>query len=540
MVPTPDPIPEVFESAQLVALEGVARVTGPLARWENQAVLTEVRDLVSDQNGFVADFYRQLAGEEEGNLFYSPYSLYTALAVAYAGASGNTAAQFHEVMNIGAPADRFHANLNSLDLTLLNDSVMPGAAEDGENGSRPILSVANGLWIQDGLEVRPRFIDTVTSNYDIGLQQLDFKKYPDGAVEAINRWVEEATQGKIEQVVSPESITDDTVLIITNAVYFKGDWADKFSEENTTDQPFYLLDDRVALVPLMHQSNNYGYHIGDEYQAVSLPYSGDAFELLVVMPNEGTFEAFEESLTGEGLDKIARSMGGGTVTLRLPRFKLEYSFSARDGLENLGLTNAFDREQANFQPIASHLSGLTIEELWFEDAVQKAFVEVNEEGSEAAAATAMVMDGIATSAPPQPVEITIDRPFIFLLRHPNTGAILFMGRVLNPDPDAPTVARSEIQPTPTPGPPPPPPMVFRGAAILNGVAAPLGTEILAFDGNREVGRAMAGDYGEFTLIVGRSEGPITFKVGGIDAMERIPKWLSGDITPGFKLSASSE
>ena len=391
----------------------------------------EIRSLVTGQNDFVASFYRQLAQEGEGNLFYSPYSLYTAMGVVYAGAAGNTAAEFEDVMGIGAPPDQFHRNLNSLDLTLLNDSVRPGAENSEEEGFQPTLSVANGLWIQDGLEVLPGFLHTVTANYGIGLAQLDFRKSPDGAAAAINQWVDEATQGKIMQVISRDSITDDTSLVVTNAVYFKGDWEDQFEEEETTDQPFYLLDRQEIQVPMMFQVNNYGRQVGDGYQAVELPYEGNRFTLLVVMPDEGTFEAFEESLTGERLQAIIENLGSSKVILRMPRFKLEHSFSAREGLQALGLSDAFNRGLADFSPVADKLNGAPVEQIWIEDAVQKAFVEVNEEGSEAAAATA-VSFGIALSEPPPPVEITIDRPFIFLLRHSDTGAVLFMGRVLEP------------------------------------------------------------------------------------------------------------
>ena len=150
---------------------------------------------MSGQNDFVANFYRQLAQEEKGNLFYSPYSLYVAMGVVYAGAAEGTALEFQEVMGIAVPPDRFHRNLNSLDLTLLNDSVRPGEEDTEEAGSRPSLSVANGLWIQEGMEVLPGFLNTVTANYGIGLAQLDFRNSPDGAAAAINQWVDPGHPG---------------------------------------------------------------------------------------------------------------------------------------------------------------------------------------------------------------------------------------------------------------------------------------------------------------------------------------------------------
>ena len=353
------------------------------------------------------------------------------MGVVYAGAAGNTATEFQEVMGIGAPADQFHRNLNTLDLTLLNDSARPGAENSEEEGFRPTLSVANGLWIQDGLEVLPGFLNTVTANYGIELAQLDFRKSPDGAAAAINQWVDEATQGKIMQVISRDSITDDTSLIVTNAVYFKGDWENPFEEEETTDQPFFLLDRQEIQVPMMSQFNYYIWQVDNGYQAVELPYKGNRFTLLVLMPDEGTFEAFEQSLTGERLQAITKNLSSGPVILQMPRFKLEHSFSAKEGLQALGITDAFEEGSADFRPIAERMNGVPIKGIWIADAFQKAFVEVNEKGSEAAAATAFFGAG-AASVPPPPVEITIDRPFIFLLRHSDTGAVLFMGRVLDP------------------------------------------------------------------------------------------------------------
>ena len=518
------------------SLTGAPRLQSPLFSYENQEVYAQVRSLVSDQSTFVADFYRQLAKEEEGNLFYSPYSLYTAMAVVYAGAGGNTATQFQDVMGINASPGQFHSNMNSLDLTLLDDSVRPGEPGSEDVNWLPTLSVANGLWIQDGLEVRREFLNTVTANYGIGLQQLDFREAPDAAVDSINQWVVEATQGKIGGVIGRDSITGDTSLVVTNAIYFKGAWENQFEEESTTDQPFYLLDGNAAQIPMMSQFDDYSRHIGGGYQAVELPYRGYDFDLLIVMPDEGTFETFEESLTGDRLQTITDNLGWGPVALQMPRFKLEHSFSAKKSLKTLGLAEAFDRERADFRPIASTLFGLPIEELWIEDAVQKAFIEVNEEGSEAAAATAIIGAGVATSAPPPPVEITIDRPFIFLLRHSETGAVLFMGRVLNPDPEAPTMARLEVPPTPTAG-PPEIPMILIGIATLNGETAPPGTVVTAYDGEREVGQALVGEGGKFTLQIKRAAGPVTFKLGRTDALETVSEWSGGTITPGFNLTA---
>ena len=492
---------------------------------------------MSDQHTFVTDFYRELAKREKGNLFYSPYSLYTAMAVVYAGAAGNTAAQFRQVMNIGASTERFHGNLNSLDLTLLNDSVRPWESGSDDPQSPPTLSVANGLWIQDGMEVRDDFLRTVTANYGIGLEQLNFRESPHGAVEAINQWVDEATQGKIMEVLGPKTITEFTSLIITNAIYFKGDWDEPFEEDNTSDKPFYLLDGQVVQVPMMSQRNHYSYRLGEAYTAVELPYSGYDFDLLVVIPDEGSFEAFEESLTGDRLQAITEDLGWGPVILRMPRFKLEYSFSAKEELKNLGLGDAFDRDRANFRPMADSQFGLPIEDLWLEDALQKAFIEVNEKGSEAAAATVIIGGATGVSVPQPPVKIAIDRPFVFMIRHSDTGAVLFMGRVLNPNPEAPAMAR--LAPIPPERSSTTPPQVLIGTATLNGEPAPEGTNIWAIDGDITLGQTSVDEGGHFTLMVQRPQGPVTFNVGGYPALEPAPKWISGDRIRGFNLTAGN-
>ena len=243
--PTSTPAPVAVAVAMPTSLKGVPRIQAPLFSYDNEPVYNGVLSLVSSQYGFVADFYRLLAEEDEGNLFYSPYSLYTALAVVFAGAGGTTAAQFHEVLNLGGDPDQFHRDLNSLDLTLLDHSVRPGEPGGEDAESLPILSVVNGLWVQDGLEVRPQFLNTVTANYGIALQQLDFTQSPEAAAIAINQWADEATHGKIKGAISRKSITDDTVLAVTNAVYFKGDWEDQF-EENGHHRPALLSLERAG------------------------------------------------------------------------------------------------------------------------------------------------------------------------------------------------------------------------------------------------------------------------------------------------------
>ncbi len=288
----------------------------------------------------------------------------------------------------------------------------------------------------------------------------------------------------------------------------------------------------------MDQGEYHRHYVGEDYTAVKLPYAGDDFDLLVVMPAEGTFESFEQSLNGDRMQEIANNLSDGLVILEMPRFKLEYSFSAKEELQALGLATAFDRNRANFHPIADRLFGIPIEAIWIEDVAQKALVEVNEAGSEAVAATVPIFGSVPTGMPPPPPEITIDRPFLFLIRHSDTGAVMFMGRVLNPQPGATAIARSEISSASTLTPVGSSlPQVFIGVAYLNGAPAPENTAIIAYDGDKEIGRTSTREDGNFNLKVAKSEGPITFKVGGVDTPQVIPEWRLGDITDDFNLTA---
>jgi serpin B len=252
---------------------------------------------------------------------------------------------------------------------------------------------------------------------------LDFASAPEEARTTINEWVSEQTEERIKDLIPQGAIDALTRLVLTNAIYFNAAWANPFEEAATHDGPFHLLDGSEASVPLMKQTEGFGYAEGEGYQAVELPYDGRELAMVVLLPREGQFEEFEGGLDAAQAEQIIGSLAYRQVALTMPKFEFESEFMLRDTLAALGMAEAFS-EQADF-------SGMTGQrDLFISDVVHKAFVSVDENGTEAAAATAVIMK--LTAAVEEPAEMTMDRPFIFLIRDLETGAILFVGRVVEP------------------------------------------------------------------------------------------------------------
>jgi len=366
---------------------------------------------LAESNGALAfDIYRQLKAED-GNLFYSPYSISAALAMAYAGAAGMTAQQMAEIMHFDLPPEQLHPAFNWLQQTL---------ASRGKGGDEDFrLHVANAIWGQKDHKFKAAFLNTLAENYGAGLRIVNFGNRDESRV-TINNWINEQTEGRIQELVAPGDITTDTRLVLTNAIYFKAAWEHKFLQSATKDQPFYLLDGESVTIPMMHQTFLFGYAEGEGYQAVELPYEGDELAMMILLPEKGTFTAFENSLDYQKLAAIITSLQERNTVLNLPKFQFESSFSLKEALSALGIADAFDANNADF-------SGMTdLEHLWIDNIKHKAFVSVDENGTEASAATSAVMVSSL------PATVTIDRPFIFLIRDFDTGTILFIGRVLNP------------------------------------------------------------------------------------------------------------
>ncbi len=286
------------------------------------------------------------------------------------------------------------------------------------------LSVANALWAQKGYQFLRAFLNTTTTNYGAGLNQVDFVSATEAARKTINDWVEKKTEGKIKDLIKPGVFNTLTRLVLTNAIYFKGNWARQFEKVETKDSPFTVARDKNVTVPMMSQKAQFAYAETETLQLLELPYAGDQLSMVILLPKElDGLADLEKSLTPGSLRECLQGLRKQEVVVQVPRFKLTSEFSLARVLASMGMTDAFSRE-ADF----SGMTGDT--ELFISAVIHKAFVDVNEEGTEAAAATAVVMT--LKSAPLRPPIFRADHPFLFLIRDNQSGSILFLGRVVNP------------------------------------------------------------------------------------------------------------
>ena len=406
------PLPEEGNQSQYdVAESARARNESP------DIVEGDLTELVASNTTFAFDLYHALR-EEDGNLFYSPYSISLALALTYAGAKNDTEQQISDSLHFTLPQDRLHHTFNALDLMLASRSQ---GSEDQDGGNLQ-LNIANSIWGQQGYEILPTFLDVLAVNYGTGLSLLDFEDASEESRVIINDWVSDQTEGKIEDLIPEGSIDTLTRLVLTNAIYFDGAWKYPFEESLTRDGTFNLLDGSQVTVPMMKQTESFNCTTGDEYMAVELPYVGDDLSMVIFLPDIDKFEEFENSLDAERACDILNELSSMRVQLTMPRFSYEGdSFSLKTTLVDLGISDMFSDSQAD-------LSGIDgTRNLFIQDVVHKAFIEVNEVGTEAAAATGAIVG--VTSMPPQ---VTLDRPFVYMIRDTDTGSILFMGRVLDP------------------------------------------------------------------------------------------------------------
>ena len=384
-----------------------------------QAAPADLDELAQGNSAFALDLYQQARTEGE-NLFFSPLSLSLALAMTYAGAQGETASQMAQTLHFTQPPERLHPAFNHLDLQLT-------AAQSGGSKSQPFqLSIANSLWGEQTYTFLPEFLDTISLNYGAGLRLLDFIGAPEPGREEINQWVEQETHEKIKDLIPKGAITKDTRLVLANAIYFKADWVNQFSPDSTQEMPFNLLNGGQASIPMMRMDDPtyLGYMAGDGFQAVELPYVGGSASMLVLVPDQGKFVDFEAGLSAGQVTSIRQALEQRMVDLTFPKFSFEAQFSLADALQQLGMVDAFDPGLADF----SGMDGKG--ELYISNVFHKAFVAVDEKGTEAAAASAVVMDLLSAMVPD--LQLVVDRPFIFLILDQQSGSILFMGRFVQP------------------------------------------------------------------------------------------------------------
>lgn len=395
-----------------------------LSRAAPSASETEIRSAAQAMESFGVDLYH-LLGEQagQGNLVFSPASIITALAMTYAGAAGTTAEEMAATLHFAVPEEALHRAFNSLD-ALVESRSWEGKDEDGRDVG-VLVRTANSLWAQyDSVFQRP-FLDAIAANYGAGVRLVDYKTAAEAARMAINAWVSEETEDKIPNLLAEGTLDALTRLVLVNAVYLDATWSMQFDPEATVEAPFTTLEGSTTTVDMMRQSALHAYGKGDGWQAVELPYMRDELSMLLIVPDQGRFAEVEsrlsEGLVSQALSSLSRE---AEVILGLPKFEFRTHAGLREALVALGMDTAFDPERADF-------SRMTAEEpLYIDDVIHEAYIAVDEEGTEAAAATAVIMR--ATAAPVEIVQLTIDRPFLFALRDSGTGALLFLGRVTDP------------------------------------------------------------------------------------------------------------
>jgi len=414
-------------SLGLVLLTGLAAcvqpASGDVLRSDKPRVSPAVSQsdlaaLADGNNAFAFDLYQALKGPQ-GNLFYSPYSISLALAMTYAGARESTEKQMAGTLHYTLPQDRLHPAFNGLDQALAGR----GQGAKGKDGKGFRLNIVNAIWGQKGYPFLAQYLDLLAEDYGAGLRTLDFRNAPDAGRQVINNWVADQTEQRIKDLIPPGAIDPLTRLVLTNAIYFNAAWANNFEKNATQPADFHLADGSTVKAPMMHQTERLGYAEGSGFQVVTLPYDGRELEMVVLLPGQGKFAEFEKSLTAGKAASIIKDIAPKQVALSLPSYKYESEFSLGSILAAMGMPIAFSG-QADF-------SGMTgNRELAISEVIHKAFVAVDESGTEAAAATAVIMR--ATAMPVMPLEVTIDRPFIFLIRDIQTGSVIFVGRVMNP------------------------------------------------------------------------------------------------------------
>ncbi|HVT06710.1 MAG TPA: serpin family protein [Polyangia bacterium] len=367
----------------------------------------DAAELAGDDQAFAVDLFQALR-TDPGNLIYSPTSLSLALAMLYNGAANGTAAEMADAVHFSLPVPRLNAAFDAMDLALTAPATGSGAFQ---------LSIANSLWTQRGFAVQGPFLDALAVSYGAGVNDVDFQKDPEGARADINQWVSDATRGEIPDLFPPRSIDASTVLVLADAVFFHGDWQTPFPA-HSADGTFHAPAGDVT-VPMMVGDGNAQIAKGTGWSAATLAYAGGTTDMVVVVPDAGTFDAFEQALTSEQLAAILNATNSsGAVTM--PKFKFSYQKTLNQTLAALGMPAAFTGA-ADF----SGIDGAT--DLIVQTVVHQADIAVDEQGTTAAAATGIGVGRLSIQE-----QLVVDRPFLFFIVNPSTGAILFAGRVVDP------------------------------------------------------------------------------------------------------------
>lgn len=397
---------KLFFSFSLIFLFGFAP--------NNQSVSKKI---AQNNNRFGLDIYKHLSKKATGNIFISPFSISTALSMTYAGADNQTAKEIQQTFYFEDNTPVFHSNYGNYLNTLLVNA--DGAID---------LNIANRLWGEQSFTFLNDFIEINKKDYQSPLEKVDFFLNPENSRQVINNWVSNQTHQKIKDLIPKGSINSETKLVLTNAIYFKGDWKYQFKEKNTKEKTFNLEDGTTTKASFMQRTMPLEYLETLDFQMVRIPYKGDKHSMLVVLPKEGvTLSSVEDSLHS----KVVHYTSSGympEINLELPKFKMTIPLKLTTVLKDMGMSSAFDRGRAEFSKMSSE------RRLFISDVVHKAFIDVNEEGTEAAAATAVVMKAESEigNQRTKPIDFIANRPFVFFIVDNETSAILFVGRVATP------------------------------------------------------------------------------------------------------------
>ena len=369
---------------------------------------------VKGNNRFALNLYGELKSDE-GNLFFSPYSISTALAMTFQGTEGQTQREMADVLHFDMSKNRVGRAF-----LYLAQGLSASANSDGYE-----LNIANALWGEKTYTFLPEFLNQTKKFYDGGLHSVDLINEPEKTRQVINAWVEEKTKNKIKDLIGPGVLSSTTRLVLTNAIYFKGDWMTPFKNSDTFDRLFYFLSGDNAPVSTMNQTVHFNYTEDDDVQVLEMPYKGDRLSMMILLPKKRNgINALEQKLTVQKIENWISNLIFQEADVSLPKFETTVEFSLADILERMGMRDAFSG--------AADFSGMTEnKDLFIGAVIHKAFVKVDEKGTEAAAATAVVMENLAIM--PQDIKkFNADHPFIFIIRDMQTKSILFIGRIMDP------------------------------------------------------------------------------------------------------------
>jgi serpin B len=391
---------------------------------------SRITSLAKSDNEFAVKMYSELAKEDntgKSNLFFSPFSIVSALGMADVGAAGETDKQVRAALQVQLPGDDFHAALNGLDQSL---ETFASTVENLQ------LKNVNSIWAQNGFPLKLLYLDRLTQHYGAGVNLLDFIVKPDSSRIIINDWVSEQTNNRINDLLPQGSINIETRVVLTNAIYFLADWLLKFDPSKTADKLFTRNDGQKVTVPMMvlrkvdeisgeEQRIKLLYSRVESTRILELPYRGNRLVMDFLLPDSGTFDNFESGLTTQRVDALVNGLDSAILPpVQIPRFEFTTgSVSLKKALTNLGMIAPFT-SSADF-------SGISKNNLYIEDVIHKAFIKVDEKGTEAAAATGVIIATVSYPPPP-PKYFIADRPFLYMIRDTQTKSILFMGRVLDP------------------------------------------------------------------------------------------------------------